>query len=63
MKHPVYTTLSLMACAYLSLANVRGWSFWQGSANRSAMNSTAYRYRPAVFTSSGGGGFFGSSHK
>lgn len=64
MKHPIYTALGLMACAFLATSNARGWSFWQSSANRSALNSTAYRYRPSVFTSSSGEGWsFGSSHK
>ncbi|MBB5037295.1 hypothetical protein [Prosthecobacter dejongeii] len=65
MKHPIYTALGLMTCAFLATSNARGWSFWQNSANRSAFSNTAYRYRPSVFSSSSGGGgwSFGSSHK
>lgn len=63
MKHPIYTALGLMTCAFLATSNARGWSFLQSSANRSAFNSTAYRYRPSAFTSSGGGWFSGGSHK
>lgn len=29
MKHPIYTALGALACAYLAFANLRGWSFWQ----------------------------------
>ncbi len=61
MSNPIYTVLGLVACAYLATSNMRGWSVLQSSANRSALNSIAYRYRPA-FNSSGGGGFFGG-HK
>ena len=65
MKHPIYTTLSLMTCFYLVTANARGWSLLQSSANRSAFSNTAYRYRPSVFTSSSGSGgwSFGGFHK
>jgi len=61
MKHPIYTALSLLSCAYLVTSNARGWSFIQSSTNRSALSSTAYRYRPAIISSgsswSSGGGF------
>lgn len=62
MKHPLYTVFSLLACTYLFTANTRGWSFFQSNANRSALASTAYRYRPAAYTSSSSWSF-GSSHK
>ncbi len=60
MKHPIYTALSILAFGYLATANMRGWSFFQSAANRSALNSTAYRYRPAVHSSGGG---FSFGHK
>jgi hypothetical protein len=61
MKHPIYTALAILSCSYLTLANTRGWNFLQSSANRSALSSTSYRYRPAINTSSGGGWFSGGS--
>jgi hypothetical protein len=68
MRHPIYTILGFLACAYLTTANMRGWSFFQSAANRSALTNTAYRYRPAFNSSSGsgsGGGwsFGGGGHK
>lgn len=61
MKHPVYTVITLLSCAYLLAANLRGWNFFQSSANRSSLTSTSYRYRPAT----GSGGWFsgGGFHK
>ncbi len=29
MRHPIYLAFGIIACAYLALANLRGWSFWQ----------------------------------
>jgi hypothetical protein len=64
MKNPIYTTLSLISCAYLLLANTRGWNFMQSSTNRSSYTNTSYRYRPAIHTSSGSGWSFGGGfHK
>lgn len=65
MKNPIYTVIALMACGYLFAANLRGWSFLQSSANRSAFQSTSYRYRPSFnsSSSSGGGWFSGMFHK
>jgi len=66
MKHPLYTVFAIASCLYLGLANLRGWSFFTSSANRSAFSSTSYRYRPAINTSSGSsGGWFsgGGFHK
>ncbi|SKB03751.1 hypothetical protein SAMN02745166_03903 [Prosthecobacter debontii] len=65
MKHPFYSSISLLACAYLVTANMRGWTMFPDTANRRALTSTAYRYRPSVFTSgsSSGGWSFGGSHK
>ncbi|MBX7208184.1 MAG: hypothetical protein K1X78_07735 [Verrucomicrobiaceae bacterium] len=66
MRHPIYTTIGIIACAYLALANLRGWSFYQSSVNRAAFSNTAYRYRPAFNTSGGSGGgwsFGGGGHK
>jgi len=62
MKHPLYTALAVLTCAWLAASNMRGWSLFQGGVNRSVLNSTAYRYRPAIHTS--GGWFSGSGfHK
>ena len=68
MKHPLYTIFAIASCAYLGLANLRGWNYFTSSANRSAFSSTSYRYRPAINTSSGSsGGWFsgggGGFHK
>lgn len=63
MRHPIYTVLGILSCAYLATANMRGWSLFQSTANRSALHSTAYRYRPAFNSSSGGGWSFGGGHK
>jgi hypothetical protein len=65
MKNPFYTLLALMACGYLVTSNLRGWSLFQPGLNRSAFNSTSYRYRPSFNSSSGGGrGWFsGGFHK
>ncbi|MBK8095291.1 MAG: hypothetical protein IPK32_25790 [Verrucomicrobiaceae bacterium] len=63
MKHPIYNTLSILACGYLALANTRGWSILQSSSNRSAIHSTSYRYRPAISSSSGGWSFGSGFHK
>lgn len=64
MKHPIYTALALLSCGWLVMANARGVSLFQAGANRAAFASTAYRYRPAIHTSSSSGGWsFGSSHK
>ena len=63
MRHPIYTLLGILSCAYLATANMRGWSLFQSTANRSALHSTAYRYRPAFNSSSGGGWSFGGGHK
>lgn len=64
MKHPVYTVLALLSCGYLLTANSAGWSLLQSRANRAALQSTAYRYRPAVYSSGGGGWFSGGGfHK
>ena len=61
MKHPIYTTVALLSCAYLGMANMNGWGLFQNSVNRSALNSTSYRYRPSFTSSSGGSGW--SFHK
>lgn len=29
MRHPLYFLFGAIACAYLAVANFRGWSFWQ----------------------------------
>ena len=29
MKHPIYLALGLVTCGYLTVANLRGWSFWK----------------------------------
>jgi hypothetical protein len=64
MKHPIYTTVALISCAYLGMANLNGWSFIQSSASRSMLHSTSYRYRPSFSSSSGGSGWsFGGFHK
>lgn len=65
MKNPFYNAIALLCCGWLLAANTRGWSFWQSSANRSALHSTSYRYRPAISTGSSGGGWFsgGGFHK
>lgn len=57
MKHPIYTTMTLLSCAYLVMANMSGWALIQSSANRSSLNSTSYRYRPSIMTSSSSGGW------
>lgn len=63
MKNPFYNAIALLSCGYLLAANARGWSFWQSSANRAALQSTSYRYRPAM--GGGGSGWFsgGGFHK
>lgn len=66
MKHPLYMIFSIASCCYLGLANLRGWNYFHSSANRSALTNTSYRYRPAINTSSGSGGWFsggGGFHK
>jgi hypothetical protein len=64
MKHPIYTVVTLLSCAYLVMANMSGWALFQSSANRSNLSSTSYRYRPSFSSSSGGGGWsFGGGHK
>lgn len=63
MKHPLYTLLALFACGYLITSNAVGWSFLQSRANRSAFQSTSYRYRPSFNSGSGGGWFSGMFHK
>ncbi|MGV3662618.1 MAG: hypothetical protein ACO1TE_20715 [Prosthecobacter sp.] len=64
MKHPIYTLLTLLSCGYLIAANAMGWSFLQSSANRSAYQSTSYRYRSSMHSSGSGGGWFsGMFHK
>jgi type IV secretory pathway TrbL component len=62
MKHPIYTFLALLSCAYLATANMRGWSLFQNGINRASLNNTAYRYRPS-FSSSSGGGWSSGFHK
>ena len=65
MKHPIYTMLVFLASGYLALANMRGWNWFQSTANRSALNSTSYRYRSSYqyrgdstsYYTSGGSGF------
>ncbi len=59
MKHPIYTVVTLVSFAYLIMANMSGWALFQSSANRSNLNSTSYRYRPSIMTSSSGGWSFG----
>jgi len=61
MKHPFYTAVAFLSCAYLATANLNGWSLIQSTASRSALNSTSYRYRPSFTSSSGGSGW--SFHK
>jgi uncharacterized membrane protein YgcG len=58
MKHPIYTVVTLLSCAYLVMANMSGWALFQSSANRSNLSS------PSFSSSSGGGGWsFGGGHK
>lgn len=57
MKHPIYTTMTLLSCAYLVMANMSGWALFQSSANRSNLSSTSYRYRPSIMTSSSSSGW------
>ena len=64
MKHPIYTIVTMLSCAYLVLANMSGWTLFPGSANRSNLNSTSYRYRPSFYSSSSGGsGWSFGGHK
>jgi hypothetical protein len=64
MKHPIYTLLVFFASGYLALANMRGWNWFQSSANRNALNNTSYRYRSSYHSSGSGWSFGGSGfHK
>ena len=64
MKQPIYTTLVFLTSGYLALANMRGWNWFQSTANRSALNSTSYRYRSSYHSSGSGWSFGGSGfHK
>jgi hypothetical protein len=49
----------MLACGWLVTSNLRGWSLIQSTANRSSLTNTAYRYRPAINSSSSGGWSFG----